>query len=54
MRDFKTLARRGSGKELVVSIMVALVLEGELDGNERWEIRIEESRWREIYNIMLD
>jgi hypothetical protein len=54
MRDFKALARRGSGNEPVVSIIVALVLGGRIDGTERWERRTEESRWREIYNIMLD
>ena len=48
MRDFKTLARRGSGNEPVVSIIVALVLGCGMDGTERWERRIEESRWRKI------
>jgi hypothetical protein len=48
MWDFKALARRGSGNEPVVSIIVALMLGRGMDGTERWERRIEESRWSEI------
>ena len=44
IRDLRILARRETGKELVVSIMVAFGLAEDFDGERRRDIKIEDRR----------
>lgn len=48
IRDLRTLARRGSGKEPVVSIIVAFGLLDGCDEGWRFERRRDARRWSEI------
>jgi len=48
IRDFKTLARSETGKEPVVSIIVAVGSLGDSENEVRFERRIDARRWSDI------
>ena len=53
IRDLRARARRETGKDPVASMIVAFGLfgGGDGDGELRWDIRIDDRRWSEIWGL---